>query len=58
MDLVIQATGSLLPKLVKLLKEERNLEKGVKKQIEFLHGELENARAVLHEVAEVPLDQL
>ena len=58
MELGTAAIGSLLPKLVKLLKEERNLHKGMRKKIKSLSRELQSMDAVLRKVAEVPPDQL
>jgi len=57
-DLVTGATGSLISKLGELLKEEYNLQNGVKEQVESLSRELESAHAALHKVGEVPPDQL
>jgi len=57
-DLVAGATGSLISKLGELLKEEYNLQNGVKEQVESLSRELESAHAALRKVGEVPLDQL
>ncbi|KAM0924535.1 hypothetical protein ACQ4PT_004536 [Festuca glaucescens] len=58
MDLTTGALGSLLPKLVKLLKEEYKLQKGVKKDVKFLERELRSVHAALSKVADVPPDQL
>ena len=58
MELGTAAIGSLLPKLVKLLKEERNLHKGMRKKIKSLSRELQSMDAVLRKVGEVPPDQL
>ncbi|CAL4990737.1 unnamed protein product, partial [Urochloa decumbens] len=58
MDLVTGAIGSIGPKLLELLKDEYNLQKGVKKQVKFLSDELESVHAALCKVAEVPWDQL
>ena len=58
MELGTAAIGSLLPKLVQLLKEERNLHKGMRKKIKSLSRELQSMDAVLRKVAEVPPDQL
>ena len=57
-DLVTGATGSLISKLGELLKEDYNLQNGVKEQVESLSRELESAHAALRKVGEVPLDQL
>ncbi|CAN6382144.1 unnamed protein product [Urochloa humidicola] len=58
MDLVTGAIGSIGPKLLELLKDEYNLQKGVKKQVKFLSDELESVHAALRKVGEVPWDQL
>ncbi|CAM0145568.1 unnamed protein product [Urochloa decumbens] len=57
-DLVTGATGSLISKLGELLKEEYNLQNGVKEQVETLSRELESAHAALRKVGEVPADGL
>lgn len=54
MGLVTGAMGSLLPKMVQLLKEEYNLQIGVRKKIESLLRELDSVYAVLRVVGEVP----
>ncbi|KAM0899019.1 hypothetical protein ACQ4PT_021569 [Festuca glaucescens] len=58
MDLATGALGSLLPKLAKLLKEEYKLQKGIKKDVKCLEGELRSMHAALSKVADVPRDQL
>ncbi|CAO2142916.1 unnamed protein product [Urochloa humidicola] len=58
MDLVTGAMGNLVPKLLQLLRDEYNLQKGVKKQVEFISTEMESIRAALHKVGKVPPDQL
>ncbi|CAM0145600.1 unnamed protein product [Urochloa decumbens] len=57
-DLVTGATGSLISRLGELLKEEYNLQNGVKEQVETLSRELESAHAALRKVGEVPADEL
>uniref|UniRef100_A0A0D9X4U2 NB-ARC domain-containing protein n=1 Tax=Leersia perrieri TaxID=77586 RepID=A0A0D9X4U2_9ORYZ len=58
MELVTGAMGSLLPKLSQLLKDEYNLQIGVRKKIESLSRELESVHAVLCIIGEVPSNQL
>ncbi|CAL4985867.1 unnamed protein product [Urochloa decumbens] len=58
MDLVTGAMGCLAPKLLQLLQDEYKLQKGVRKQVEFLSQELDSIHAALRKVAEVPWDQL
>ncbi|CAO2142927.1 unnamed protein product [Urochloa humidicola] len=50
--------GNLAPKLLQLLGDEYKLQKGVKKQVEFVSKELESIRAALQKVGKVPPDQL
>ncbi|CAN6373752.1 unnamed protein product [Urochloa humidicola] len=57
-DVVMGAMGSLIPKLLKLLKEEYNLQSDAKKRVKSLTMELEAAQAALRKVAHVPWDQL
>lgn len=58
MNIVTGAMGSLIPKLGKLLMDEYNLHKSIKKDVEFLRKELEGMHAALAKVGEVPRDQL
>jgi hypothetical protein len=57
-DIVMGAMGSIIPKLGELLKEEYNLQTGVKERIRSLTKELEVAQASLCKVSEVPWGQL
>ncbi|CAM0149558.1 unnamed protein product [Urochloa decumbens] len=57
-DVVMGAMGSLIPKLLKLLKEEYKLQSDAKERIKSLTVELEAAQAALRKVAQVPWDQL
>jgi disease resistance protein RPM1 len=58
MELATGALGTLLPKLAQLLKDEYNLHKGAKKNIEFLTRELKSVHAALRAVGEVPREEL
>jgi len=57
MDLVTGAMGNLAPKLYQLLQGEYELQKGVRKKLEFLDQELESIKPALDQVAQVPWDQ-
>ncbi|CAD6252776.1 unnamed protein product [Miscanthus lutarioriparius] len=58
MSVVTGALGSLAPKLLKLLYGEYKLQKDVRKQVQWLHSELESIHAFLRKVADVPWDRL
>ncbi|CAL4980721.1 unnamed protein product [Urochloa decumbens] len=58
MEFAGAALRTLIPKLVQLLQEEYNLQKGVRKDIEFLSSELERSQAALRVVGMVPPEQL
>ena len=58
MELATGALGSLLPKLGQLLQDEYNLQKGAKKNIEFLTRELQSIQAALRSVGELPPEQV
>ena len=56
--LVMGAMPSIILKLGKLLKEEYNLQAGVKKHVRYLTLELEGAQAALRKGDQVPWNQL
>ncbi|KAL6654696.1 hypothetical protein ACP70R_008161 [Stipagrostis hirtigluma subsp. patula] len=58
MEFATGALGALLPKLADLLEGEYNLQKGVKKNIEFLERELKSIHTALRVVGEVPPEKL
>ncbi|KAJ1276717.1 hypothetical protein BS78_05G235800 [Paspalum vaginatum] len=58
MSVVTGALGSIGPKLLQLLQDEYKLQKGVKKQVQWLSDELNSIYAFLSKVAEVPWDRL
>ncbi|GJN04650.1 hypothetical protein PR202_ga22215 [Eleusine coracana subsp. coracana] len=58
MNLVTGAVGSLLPKLLKLLGNEYNLQRGLKKKVKYLELELRSIDALLKKVSHVPSDEL
>uniref|UniRef100_A0A0E0HSF5 NB-ARC domain-containing protein n=1 Tax=Oryza nivara TaxID=4536 RepID=A0A0E0HSF5_ORYNI len=58
MELVTGVMGSLLPKLGELLKDEYDLQRGLREKIKSLSRELESVHAVLRKVGAVPSDQI
>jgi hypothetical protein len=58
MDLVKGAIVSLLGKLGEVIKEEYNLQKGVRKKVNSFSAKLKIMHAALGKVGEVPRDQL
>ena len=58
MEVATGALGTLIPKLGQLLQDEFKLQKGAKKDIEFLSRELESMHAALCGVGEVPREEL
>ncbi|WVZ48988.1 hypothetical protein U9M48_000373 [Paspalum notatum var. saurae] len=57
-DLVMGGMPRLIPKLAELLKEEYNLQTGVKERVRSLAVVLEHSQAALLKVAQVPWDEL
>lgn len=57
MEFATGALGVLLPKLAQLLSDEYNLQKGAKKDIDYLSRELETMHAALRSIGEVPPEQ-
>jgi len=58
MSVVTGALGSLATKLLQLLHDEHKLQKGVRKQVQWLHSELEGIHTFLCKVSDVPWDRL
>ncbi|KAG0530867.1 hypothetical protein BDA96_05G224000 [Sorghum bicolor] len=58
MSVVTGALGSLAPKLLQLLGDEYKLQKGVKKQVQWVSIELDNINAFFRKVSAVPWDRL
>ncbi|CAL5066342.1 unnamed protein product [Urochloa decumbens] len=58
MDIATGALNTLLPKLGELVVGEYKLQSGVNGEIKELEKELESMRAVLHNMAEMPAEQL
>ncbi|XP_073359310.1 disease resistance protein PIK6-NP [Aegilops tauschii subsp. strangulata] len=58
MDHATGGMGSLLLKLGELLKEENELQKGIKEDVQYLQRELRSMHAALRKVGDVPRDQL
>ncbi|KAF7019778.1 hypothetical protein CFC21_032918 [Triticum aestivum] len=58
MDLAMGTMGSLLPKLLEVIKDEYNLQKEFKEKVKSCCTELKAMQAALGKVAEVPRDQL
>jgi hypothetical protein len=58
MALVTGALGSVIPKLYELVKDEYDMQTGLRKKITCLARDLESMHAALRKVADVPSDQL
>jgi len=58
MEFATGALGKIIPQLINLAKDEYNLQRSVRKNIESLRGELEMIYATLRNVSEVPPEQL
>lgn len=58
MSVVMGALGRLAPKLLQLLHVEYKLQKGVKKQVQWLSDELESVYIFLQKVSDMPWDRL
>ncbi|KAF7005772.1 hypothetical protein CFC21_020873 [Triticum aestivum] len=58
MSMATGAMGSLLPKLVELLKDEYKLKESIKEGVRSLEQEMKSMQAALRKVGEVPRDQL
>ena len=58
MEFATGALGKIIPQLINLAKDEYNLQRSVREDIESLRGELEMIYATLRNVSEVPPEQL